>query len=626
MPGKPVFRKLHPVPFTRVNVQDPFFAPRMKVNRDVTLRAEYEQLKQTGRIDAFDLTWKEGQTPVPHFFWDSDVAKWIEAAAYSLSTHPDPHLDALLDEVIAKIAGAQQPDGYLNVYFTVVKPQDRLKHLSWSHELYCAGHLMEAAVAHHAATGKRSLLDVMIRYADYIDSVFGPGKRFGGDGHEEIELALVKLFHATGEERYLKLSQFFVDARGQNPGIFDEEWATYSQPARRDRSYCQDHLPVREQSEVTGHAVRAMYLYSGMADIANETGDEGLLAACRRLWAHLTLQNMYITGGIGTSRHNEGFTRNYDLPNDTAYCETCAAIGLVFWAHRLLQFDANGEFADVMERALYNGVVSGVSLDGSKFFYENPLESVGTHHRQDWFGCACCPPNIARLLASIGQYAYSEGDKDLWVHLYLNGSAQVQVGGQTVTLTVETRYPWDGDVKLTMALDKPASFGVNVRLPGWCNGMDVSVDGQCPADRSLKFGKGYLRIARKWTGGEVIRLKLQMPVERIEAHPLVRADAGCVALQRGPVVYCVEQADNPFLLHTAVLPAKAKFKLEHRPRLLGGVTVITTEALVAAKSDWKGKLYRPAETTYEKKTLTAIPYCVWDNRKPGAMRVWLRSQ
>ncbi|NPV46476.1 MAG: glycoside hydrolase family 127 protein [Armatimonadetes bacterium] len=618
-----VTRRLSPVPFTAVSITDSFWAPRLATNRDVTLPAEYAQLQQTGRIDAFDLSWKPGMEPVPHYFWDSDVAKWIEAASYSLATHPDPELDTLLDEVIAKIAGAQQPDGYLNVYFTVVAPEQRWANLHVHHELYCAGHLMEAAVAHHQATGKRTLLDVMTRYADYIDSVFGegPGHRSGTCGHEEIELALVKLYHATSEERYLRLSEFFLNQRGQKPSVFAHEFA----PGESfDTSYCQDHLPVREQSEVTGHAVRAMYLYSGMADVAGETGDEGLLRACQRLWDHLTLKNMYLTGGIGSTRHNEGFTRDYDLPNDTAYCETCAAIGLVFWAHRMLQLTADSRYADVMERALYNGTISGVSLDGKRFFYENPLESAGHHHRQDWFGCACCPPNIARLLASLGGYVYSLGDDGVFVHLYVQGEGRLRVAGQDATLRQQTDYPWDGAVRLTLGLAEPATFALNLRLPDWCAGATLTVDGE-PVDIAANSRQGYLHLDRTWTGDEVIELTLPMPVQRVYAHPAVRADAGLVALQRGPVVYCLEAADNPWPLHRVVLPRDATCSVRYAPDLLGGVTVIEAEGLVEVPGDWEGKLYSATPDTLQPARLTAIPYCTWDNREPGAMRVWLRE-
>lgn len=618
-----VTRRLSPVPFTAVSLTDRFWAPRLATNREVTLPAEYAQLVQTGRLDAFDLSWKPGMEPVPHYFWDSDVAKWVEAASYSLVTHPDPQLEALLDEVIAKIAGAQQPDGYLNVYFTVVAPEQRWANLHVHHELYCAGHLMEAAVAHYQATGKRTLLDVMTRYADYIDSVFGdgPGQRSGTPGHEEIELALVKLYHATGEQRYLRLSEFFLNQRGRKPSVFAGEFA----PGESfDTAYCQDHLPVREQSEVTGHAVRAMYLYSGMADVAGETGDEGLFRACERLWDHLTLKHMYLTGGIGSTQRNEGFTSDYDLPNDTAYCETCAAIGLVFWAHRMLQLTADGRYADVMERALYNGTISGVSLDGRRFFYVNPLESAGHHHRQEWFDCACCPPNLARLLASLGGYVYSQANAEAFVHLYVSGQGRLHLAGQELTLHQETDYPWDGAVRLTLGLTEPAAFALNLRLPGWCTGATLTVAGEA-VDVAANVHQGYVRLERLWTGTETIELTLPMPVQRVYAHPEVRADAGLVALQRGPVVYCLEAADNPWPLHRVVLPRDAACRVQHEPDLLGGVTVIAAEALVEVPGDWQGKLYSTVSDRRQPARLVAVPYCTWDNREPGAMRVWLRE-
>ena len=629
-------RKLTPVALTKVNIEDKFWATRMKVNREKTIPHEYKQCEETGRIDAFLLNWKPGMEPKPHYFWDSDVAKWVEAASYSLATNPDPELDAFLDEFIEKIAGAQQDDGYLNIYFTVVEPENRWINLGMWHELYCAGHLMEAAVAHFEATGKRTLLDVMCRYADYIDSVFGPGKRDGAAGHEEIELALVKLYHATGEERYLKLSQFFLDQRGQKPSVFKKEMEklTPEQAGGHRRffgegddfhsEYCQDHLPVREQSAVVGHAVRAMYLYCGMADVANETGDQGLLDACERLWDNVCQKRMYITGGIGASGSNEGFSRDYDLPNRTAYAETCAAVGLVFWNCRLLQLQGDARFADVMERALYNGAISGVSLDGTKFFYVNPLESRGNHHRQDWFGCACCPPNIARLIASLGSYIYSQAENDAYIHLYVQGSGTLSIGDQEVTVSQETDYPWDGRIKVSVAPEKPAVFGLNLRIPGWSRNAKLTVNGE-----SLDVGGstklGYVHIQREWKAGDQVELTLPMPVERIEAHPSVREDAGYVALQRGPIVYCLEQADNPVSLHNIILPRDAELESYSEANLLGGIAVIKGSALVVDDSDWDSTLYRAKSAELKPIDITAIPYCVWDHREPGEMRVWIRK-
>jgi len=622
----PTKRKLTPLPLTRVTVEDSFWAPRIRVNHEQTLPHEYKQCKDTGRIDAFLLNWKSGMQPKPHYFWDSDVAKWIEAAGYALAVRPDPELDALLDEVIERIAGAQQEDGYLNIYFTVVEPQNRWVNLAHWHELYCAGHLIEAAVAHYEGTGKRTLLDVMCRYADHIDSVFGPGKRDGCPGHEEIELALVKLYHVTGEERYLKLSQFFLDQRGQQPSFFKKELNKLN-PGAGDRfnpEYCQDHLPIRDQSHVVGHAVRAMYLYCGMADIANETGDQGLLEACKRLWDNVCRKRMYVTGGIGPSRHNEGFTGDYDLPNESAYAETCAAIGLVFWNHRMLQFQGDGRFADVMERALYNGTISGISLDGTKFFYVNPLESRGNHHRQDWFGCACCPPNIARLIASIGGYIYSQAEQDAYIHLYVQGSGDLQISGKQVVLRQQTDYPWDGDIRIFVEPEAPVIFGLNLHIPGWSRNATLTVNGEAVYLKGATK-LGYACIRREWKTGDQVELTLPMPVERIEAHPAVRQDVGCVALQRGPVVYCLEQVDNPALLHRIILPRDAELTPQFEVNLLGGVTVIRGSALLEDESNWDDMLYRTEATKLKPFEITAIPYYAWDHRESGEMRVWIRS-
>ena len=617
-----------PVPFTQVTIADAFWAPRLETNRSATLPIEYAQCRDTGRLEAFKLNWQPGQEPVPHIFWDSDVAKWIEAASYSLSTHPDARLAALLDEVAALVAGAQQPDGYLNTHYTVVEPGKRWTNLRDRHELYCAGHLIEACVAHYQATGQRTLLAVACRYADHIGTVFGAGvgQKRGYPGHEEIELALVKLYRSTGERRYLQLSEYFVDERGRQPYYYDQEARNRGEdPAAywaKTYAYVQAHQPVREQERVTGHAVRAMYLYSAMADLAGETGDASLLTACERLWRHLVTRNLYLTGGIGPSSHNEGFTGDFDLPNLSAYAETCAAVGLVFWSHRLLQLTGDGQYADVMERALYNGALAGVALDGERFFYVNPLASRGDHHRQAWYDCACCPPNIARLLASVGQYVYSASAEAVAVHLYVQGQARLEVAGQSLTLKQTTRYPWDGQIEITLEPQAPAAFALKLRLPGWCRAARLSVNGtgvqlNAPTDH------GYITVERVWQAGDRVTLALEMPVERVYAHPQVGQDVGAVALQRGPLVYCVEQADQRDPVPQLRLPAGAALASHFEPDLLGGVVVVTGEALAVDDADWDGQLYRAQAPRLRPTTLKAIPYYAWDNRAPGAMQVWL---
>lgn len=618
-------KMLRPVSLARVVINDPFWNSWLQVNRGQVLMHEYRMLKETGRIDQYRLDWKPGQPNPPHIFWDSDVAKWIEAASYSLATHPNRELDRLLDEVIGLLGSAQQPDGYLNPHYTVVEPGKRWTNLKDCHEMYCAGHLIEAGAAHFNATGKRALLEIACRLADHIDATFGPGKRAGYCGHEEIELALVMLYEATGEGRYLKLSEYFINERGKRPHMFDEEaCARGEEPkdhwAGGDYRYFQAHVPVREQTEAVGHAVRAMYLYSGMADVGRQTGDESLLAACRTLWRDVVGRKMYVTGGVGSSHQGETFTRAYDLPNESAYAETCAAIGLVFFSHRMLQIDADGRYADVMERALYNGVLSGLSLDGKKFFYVNPLASSGGHHRQEWFGCACCPPNVARILASLGQYVYSTSEQALYVHLYVGGQVRMEVGGQAVTLRQEGNYPWQGRVRFTLDLAQPGKFDLMLRIPGWCRRYAIKVNGQAAACR---VQKGYARIGRRWRSGDVVEVSLRMPIERVAAHPHVEQDAGKVALQRGPIVYCLEQCDHKVDVRSIRLPDKAGLEARLEKRLLGGAMVIEG---VARSQGWesKGSLYQSAgRAPGQPAKIRAIPYCLWDNRKGGAMAVWL---
>jgi len=635
-----ILRRLTPVAQSKVMIDGGFWGERLRVNREVTLPIEYKQCKDTGRIDAFRLGWKEGESDPPHVFWDSDLAKWVEGAAYSLATCPDAGLEKKLLEVVDLIVSAQQDDGYLNTHFTVVEPEKRWTNLRDRHELYCAGHLMEAATAHYEATGKDNFLRAMCRYADYIDTVFGRGrgKKRGYPGHEEIELALVKLYRATGQGKYLQLAKFFVDERGRKPHYFDREARLRNEdPGQYNHGnydYTQAHLPVREQKTAEGHAVRACYLYAGMADVAAETGDIELLAACRKIWDSIVQKRLYIHGGVGSSRFGERFTLDYDLPNEEAYAETCAAIALVFFAHRMLQIDPDGRYADVMEQALYNGIISGVSLDGERFFYDNYLASrPGVHRftrqkspvRQEWFGCACCPPNIARLLASFGQYVYSQANGAVYVHLFAQGCAAFTLGRREVTLTQTTRYPWDGEVEIEVSPDSPAAFAVAVRIPGWCEGARVTVNGKRPGKDAI-LRKGYLKIRRRWEKGDKLELTLPMPATRVEAHPSVSHDCGRVALRRGPVLYCLEEKDNGKDLSDILLPRGAALKVvKGASGILKGVPVISAGGFRRDRAGWKGTLYRTSPSRLRPCRIFAIPYFMWANRGEGEMLVWIRD-
>jgi DUF1680 family protein len=604
--------KLIAVPFTRVRIRDGFWSQRLEVNRTRTLPHNLAMCEETGRLRNF--TQAAGLDPSPyqgHYFHDSDVYKVIEGAAYCLATHPDDALEARLDTIIDHIARAQQPDGYLNTWFTLKEPDKRWTDLPVKHELYCAGHLFEAAVAHYEATGKSTLLDVACRFADHIDSVFGPGKRHGVPGHEEIELALIKLWRVTGENRYLRLAQFFVEERGRA-----ETHTPYG-------DWCQDHLPVRQQTEAVGHCVRAMYLYSAVADLAAITGDAGYVSAMEALWQDIVNRKMYVTGGIGVEGHGEGFARPYFLPNYDAYCETCAAIGMAFWNHRLLLLHGEGRFADVFERVLYNGLLSGVSLDGVRFFYVNPLASHGNHHRQSWYGCACCPTNVVRFLPVLGGYIYATsatGD-GVWVIHYVASEATVNLGAVQVILSQDTRYPWEGNVRVTVNPSRAAQFSVHMRVPSWCSGAKVSINGQITEGAAVE--QGFLKLTRVWQPGDVVELELPMPVRRIEPQPEVEENRGRVALQRGPIVYCLEDGDHDLPVSRIALPGDASVQAEWRPNFLGGVVVLRGQGMGGfVFDDEDGRLkYEPRPVE-----VTAIPYYAWDNRTSGQMIVWIPTK
>ena len=610
--------KLQPVAFTDVTIHDCFWAPRRETNRIASIPFSLQKLEEAGNLEDMRLAARHATNgfrgPV---FMDSDLYKALEAASYSLATHPDSALEKQLDGIISLLASAQQPDGYLNSYYIVKEPGKRWTNLRDCHELYCAGHMFEAAVAHFQATGKTNFLNIATRYADYIDSVFGPPpKRLGYPGHPEIELALVKLWRATGNQRYFELARFFVENRGRK--FFATE---HQEPLDKyDGSYWQDDVPIYDHQNIKGHAVRAAYLMSGVTEVASQTGDQRLLGMLDRVWRNTTERNEYITGGIGPSSHNEGFTVDYDLPNLTAYQETCATVALVQWAHRLALLYGDAKYADVVERGLYNGILSGVSQDGTKFFYVNPLESTGNHHRAPWFGCACCPPNVTRTLAALGGYAYAVSAESLYVNLYIQGSAHAKVGDTAVALRVTTDYPWDGKVVLELAPAARAKFALRLRIPGWCQNARVAVNHR--ASQVTIAERGYLVLDREWKRGDRVELELPMPVQRVAANPQVKADQGLLAVQRGPIVYCPEQCDQVEPLAALWLPPDAQLKAAREPGLLGGVVTITGEARAASPQPWNHHLYQPASAA-NPVALKAIPYYAWDNRQAGAMKVWL---
>lgn len=622
-----------------------FWGERIDAVADKTVVILYDRCVAAGMFDQIDPDRPVPELRLPYhlrsdgspdtvnvqMFWDSDIAKVIEAAAYVLYRKPNPDLEAKIDAIIDMFHKLQLPDGYLNSWFIRMQPGKRWLNLRDHHELYCAGHLIEAAVAYFHATGKRKLLDVMCSYADHIDRMFGPqpNQKPGYCGHEEIELALVRLGRATGRQRYLDLARFFIEQRGQQPHYFDEEagarGADPKQFRHRTYEYNQSHLPVRQQTKVIGHAVRAMYLYSGMADVATEFGDDSLTDALKILWDDLTTKQMYVTGGIGPAASNEGFTDYYDLPNHNAYAETCAAVGLIMWASRMLGRGPDRLYADIMEQALYNGALSGLAADGATFFYDNPLESNGNHHRWTWHRCPCCPPNIARTVASIGSYMYGVSLAELAVHLYGDSTARLALGSTVVTISQRTDYPWDGRIALTVGVDAPASFRLALRMPAWCGRPKLSIDGEI-IDVAAVEERGYVRIDRLWKGGETVVLDLPMDVRALHANPAVRADIGRVALARGPMIYCAEEIDNDKALHSLILTGDVSEADTASVNGFDKAVAIDVKAKREVWSDWQGKLYDTSEPTLKDTTARFLPYYLWDNREPGEMLVWVRAQ
>jgi DUF1680 family protein len=585
-------------------------------------------------------------------FQDSDVAKWIEAVGYSLASQPDPELERTADELIEIIAKAQHANGYLNTYYSIKEPGNEWTNLHEAHELYCAGHMMEAAIAYYETTGKRRLLDVVCKFADYIDTVFGreQGKLRGYDGHQEIELALVKLYQATGEERYLKLAQFFIDERGQSPNFLIEEckhrdgyshWMKKEMPIPtiEQMAYNQAHLPVREQDVAIGHSVRAVYMYTAMADLASLTNDRELIEACRRLWDNTTKRQMYITGGIGSTHHGEAFTFDHDLPNDTVYAETCASIGLIFFARRMLLLEAKSEYADVLERALYNNVLGSMSQDGKHYFYVNPLEvwpkassnNPDRRHvksvRQKWFGCSCCPPNVARLLTSLNDYIYttSAEDNKVYTHLFIGSEAQFELAVGQVALKQQSRLPWEGYVRFELTTVPDAGFTLALRIPSWCYGQAVMKINGMISEYDVE--NGYATVNRQWAQGDIVEWEPVLEAQLITSHPEIRANAGKAAIERGPLVYCLEETDNGSLLPNLSIDREAELHSYYDTELLGGAVVIEANGRADERASWQeNTAYRPLaqQQVSEPVKLKAVPYYLWGNRQPGEMSVWIR--
>jgi DUF1680 family protein len=622
-----------PVPFTSVQLDDAFWAPRIETNRLVTIPFAFEQCEKSGRMDNFVraaevLRGQEvsNRKPPPYPFDDTDPYKVLEGASYALAIQPDPKMKAYLDDLIAKIGAAQEPDGYLYTARTInpEHPHPWSGHKRWvndpdeSHELYDAGHLFEAAVANYQATGERALLDIAIKEANLLCATFGPETNKLNHiwpGHEIVEMGLAKLYRATGDERYLKLAKFFIDVRG--PG--------------GDQYHQSDIKPV-DQREAEGHAVRAGYLYSGMADVAALTGDQAYVHAIDAIWDNAVGRKLYITGGIGALGGGEAFGPDYYLPNMSAYCETCAAVANDFWNERLFLLHGDAKYVDVMERTLYNGLLSGVSLDGKRFFYPNPLESNRQHSRSPWFGVACCPGNITRFMPSVPGYLYAQKGDTLYVNLFAANNAEIKMdNGRAVKITEETRYPWDGRVKITLHPDAAAKFTVDIRVPGWARDQAVSgdlykfidhpsepvslkVNGK---DVPVKLDKGYVPLTRKWKDGDTIALNLPMPVRRVAANDAVLADRGRVALQRGPIVYCLESPDNPDgHVRSLMLPDDAPLAAAFEPALLNGVEVVRGDAFLVTRND-QGQLIKTS------RNFQAIPYYSWANRGRSEMMVWV---
>lgn len=623
-----------PVRFNGVKIEGTFWKERLETVLTRTIPSQHRKLTERHFLEAIKMP----TPPIPiyirpngHGFtlqctWDSDVGKWIEAASYALSHRRDAEIEARIEEIVDDFEKAQAPDGYLNTWYLARAPQDRWSNLRDNHELYNAGHMLEGAIAYYETTGRRRWLEVMERFVEHIRQTFGtgPGQKRGYCGHQEIELALIKLYRLTGEKKHLDLATYFINERGHEPPhYYDVEAEARSEnPAdfwARTYEYNQSHRPVREQDKVVGHAVRAMYMYSAMADLAVELDDPALRKVCDILWRDVMDTKMYITAGLGPSAQNEGFTHDYDLPNQTAYAETCASVALIFWAQRMLHLDLDGKYADVLERALYNGALSGLSHDGEHYFYMNPLESNGSANRWDWHTCPCCTMNVSRLVASVGGYFVSTAPDGIAFHLYGGISTRLDVGGAEVAVREVSNYPWSGDIAIEIDPAAEAAFDVKLRIPGWCEGASARVNGE---NVTLSPVNGYATIHRVWKTGDRISLTLPMPAERIYANPHVAMDVGRVALTRGPLVYCVEEADNPGgTVQRFKLPRQSDIAIR-QSNLFGGIVQLTAGGKAVDEAEFT-PLYRPHPPVEAPASLTALPYYLWANRGRGSMVVWI---
>lgn len=616
----PAPKKLEAHPFSSIQITDNFWKPKLeKVAKSALPASIFQTEINTGRITNFEkVARKQGEPHEGIYYDDSDVYKALEAIAYSLQTHPDAALEQKADEWIAKIAAAQEPDGYINTYYSLTGLQNRWTDME-KHEAYCAGHLMEAGVAYFQTTGKRTLLEVAIKMADHIDLEFRQANKPWVTGHEEIELALVKLYKATGTTRYLDLADWFLDQRGRGYGkgaIWDKpEWGP---------KYAQDDVPVKDQKEITGHAVRAMYLYTGAADVAVANGDPGYMNAMKTVWEDVVHRNMYVTGGIGSSGSNEGFSVDYDLPNENAYSETCASVGMVFWNQRMNLLEGNSQYIDVLERSLYNGALDGLSLSGDRFFYGNPLASSGQHSRKEWFGTACCPSNISRLVAAVGDYIYAKTDDGIWLNLFIGNTTSFTLKGKQVPVSIQTEFPWGGKVLVQVDPEEELDFDFHLRVPGWAveNPVPGNLYSFLPGEKSdfsiqvngkaakFKMENGYAVLSQTWKKGDQITYMLPMPIRELQSRPEVSENIGRIAIQRGPLVYCIEGTDNAGTV--------SELTVSDTPNYQVGELQILDERVLAVRFS--------GNKAGEAKSVLAIPYYTWANRGPNEMRVWIPKE